>query len=127
MRRTSTVIARFNPGVSTQSIHAFFDEHGIDGVAVSSTLNRYAIEVPTGKEKQFIQTFRDSGLFLDVQDNFLGGERPSTPFKKDDKEKKFKSVFKTEKTDKPKPEKPEVPHRDKKKPSGPRKDLRGGI
>jgi len=82
MRRTSTVIARFNSGTSEDAIHAFFGKHDIDGVSVSITMNRYAIEVPVGREKQFIQLFRESGMFADVQDNFLGGERPPFPSQK---------------------------------------------
>jgi hypothetical protein len=121
MRRTSTVVAKFIPGTSRDSITNFFEQHDIDGVCVSDTLNRYAIEVPVGREKQFIELFRTSGMFADVQDNFLGGERPSVPFKKRDGKELRKTVFK--KTE----EKPEVSHRDKAKPYVPRKELRGGC
>jgi len=121
MRRTSTIVARFVAGMARESIRDFFEQHDIDGVSVSDTLNRYAIEVPVGREKQFIETFRASGLFSDVQDNFLGGERPSTPFKKRDETEVRKTIFKKS------IEKPEVPYRDKKKPSRSRTDLRGGC
>jgi hypothetical protein len=77
---SGTIIVNFKAALPAEVIDAFLDKEGLTGTQVSSLLNRYAIEVPPGKEGEYVAKLQGSDLVCKVNESFLKGK--ITPAKK---------------------------------------------
>ena len=52
-----TVVVTFYADITEKVIETYLDKEGLEGIKVSQLRNRYAIDVPVGKEELYIQKF----------------------------------------------------------------------
>lgn len=82
-----TIIVNFHANISEGIVEEYLDEQGLFGIQVSQLCNRYAIEVPPGKEQEYVDKFRQCELVRKVHDDFLEG-KITPPKKRPNKDKK---------------------------------------
>ena len=70
--QSSTIIVYFRHGSSVDSV---LEEHGLDGVLVSYFLNQWAVEVPHGREVEYIERLNKLDSITEVNEHFLEGEK----------------------------------------------------
>lgn len=74
----STIFVVFEP-VPDKDVKIFLSDHALFGTRVSSLINRYAVEVPFGKEDHFKTLLSESSIVKSVSEPFLEG-RPRRKF-----------------------------------------------
>lgn len=72
----STIIVSFNDFATSFDIKEFLESHSLKGVEISSTMKRYAIDVPVGREEHFAKLFRESELVRLVCSKVIQGYKP---------------------------------------------------
>jgi hypothetical protein len=65
MRKTSSLIVTFHT-VTTKEVEKFLKEHNVSGTNVSSIIPRWAVDVPSWKEKELISEFLNNELVKSV-------------------------------------------------------------
>lgn len=73
--RTGTIIVNCHRDVSESEMDDFSRENRVEVNRVSNLLNRYAIEVPAGREEEWLTKLSKSNLFQYVNQHFLAGPR----------------------------------------------------
>ena len=50
----------FIDGLKETEVWDILDEHSLRGTRISTLINRYAVEVPDGKEQHFVNIFKET-------------------------------------------------------------------
>ena len=101
--------------IADEEIESCLQSHDLFGTRVSAVGNRWAIEVPVGKEQDFIKKFAGKDIVSKVSESCIPGYVKVNKRKDDREERKEKKEYKETKEVKPV------------KQSQPQKKLRGGI
>ena len=56
----SVLVVNFIDGLQLSEVLNILDEQDVQGTRVSSVTNKYAVEVPVGKEEHFSKIFREN-------------------------------------------------------------------
>lgn len=83
----SAVFVLFHNDASDLEICRLFSDWDTPGVCVSQMFKRYAVDVPIGKEKEYIDRFANSELVKYVTPGFIRGHIPRRKLRKPRKAK----------------------------------------
>lgn len=79
-----TIIVTFHRGVGEADINSYLQEEHLEGTLVSQFRNRYAIEVPAGREDEYVERFSNEELIESVNPHYLRGMKERPRRKKDE-------------------------------------------
>jgi hypothetical protein len=74
--RTSTLVLNFDNGYSDSEIENVFKEFNVWGTKVSSLIKRYAVEIPAGKEEEFMDKFEERDEVSYIFEDCLRPKKP---------------------------------------------------
>ncbi len=73
--RPSTILVNFKFDTSHYIVERMLSQLKLYGISVSQVFNRWAIEVPHGKEKEYQKLFSESSFVEEVKKEFLTGNK----------------------------------------------------
>lgn len=71
----STLFVTFHQWASDESIESLFEELDVLGFRVGTVVNRFAVEVPYGKEEEFSNSINEKDIVNRIFSKVLEGER----------------------------------------------------
>lgn len=66
MSVSGTLIVKFNNGLGESEVRNILGEYDLRGNLVCPTTNKYAVDVPAGKEEYFATKLKESGVVKSV-------------------------------------------------------------
>lgn len=75
--RPSTIFITFKK-VADEAIELLLEEAGVLGFRVGTVVNRYAVEIPFGQEKEYVEFFYGHELIHKLFPHYIEGELKKT-------------------------------------------------